>query len=60
MAKEIVLRTEIRGDWEYCPDYIDESSIVYSLGVGDSIEFDNEIIKLMDAKFMPLTQHHFQ
>ena len=45
LKKEIVLRTEIRGDWEYCPDYIEESSIVYSLGVGDSIEFDNEIIK---------------
>jgi len=45
LKKEIVLRAEIRGDWEYCPDYINENSIVYSLGVGDSIEFDNEIIK---------------
>tara|TARA_Y100000590_G_scaffold284333_1_gene319893 strand:+ start:1048 stop:1770 length:723 start_codon:yes stop_codon:yes gene_type:complete len=45
LKKEIVLRTKNRGDWEYCPDYIDENSIVYSLGVGDSIEFDNEIIQ---------------
>ena len=50
LKKEIVLRTEIRGDWEYCPDYIDESSIVYSLGVGDSIEFDNEIIKAHECQ----------
>ncbi len=45
LKKEIVLRTKVRGDWEYCPDYLDENSIVYSLGVGDSIEFDNGIIQ---------------
>ena len=45
LKKEIVLRTKIRGDWEYCPDYIDKNSTVYSLGVGDSIEFDNELIQ---------------
>jgi FkbM family methyltransferase len=44
LKKETVLSTLIRGDWEYCPDYIDKNSIIYSLGVGDSIVFDNELI----------------
>ena len=45
LKKETILRTLILGDWEYCPDYIDENSIIYSLGVGDSIVFDNELIQ---------------
>lgn len=32
------------GGWKFIPDLIDANSVVYSLGVGDSIEFDMGLI----------------
>ena len=41
-----VPRTVLLSDgWKYCPDDLGEGSIVYSLGVGDSVDFDLDLIK---------------
>ncbi len=33
------------GDWVFCPDALDANSVIYSLGVGEDIDFDRQIIK---------------
>jgi len=33
------------GDWVICPDQIDAQSIVYSLGVGEDIDLDKQLIE---------------
>ena len=33
------------GDWVICPDAIDSDSIIYSLGVGEDVDFDKDLIK---------------
>jgi FkbM family methyltransferase len=49
-GKELWLRSEVRYDvrksdsWFYIPQMLDEDSIVYSLGVGDLINFDLDLI----------------
>jgi FkbM family methyltransferase len=51
VGKELRLRTDIEvpvikvGGWWFCPDKLDEKSIVYSLGVGDEVDFDLSIIE---------------
>ena len=50
-GKELWLKTEVdcrlleSGGWLYAPDLLGPDSIVYSLGVGDSIEFDLHLIE---------------
>ena len=39
----------IDGDWAYDPTLLDVSSVVYSLGVGDTIEFDVRLIERTGA-----------
>ena len=45
IARDIV----IDGGWAYDPTLLDASSVVYSLGVGDSIEFDIRLIERTGA-----------
>jgi hypothetical protein len=50
-GKELWLRPELRYDtcqsdsWKYIPGLLNEDSIVYSLGVGDLIDFDLDLIR---------------
>jgi len=37
------------GDWVICPDTINAQSVVYSLGVGEDIDFDKQLIKQFDV-----------
>ena len=39
----------VDGDWAYDPTLLDASSVVYSLGVGDTIEFDLRLIERTGA-----------
>ncbi len=41
---EVVVATVETADWTYIGSRLDSDSIVYSLGVGDSIEFDLDLI----------------
>lgn len=49
-GKELWLRPEVHHDlrqsdsWKYIPGLLDERSVVYSLGVGDLIDFDLDLI----------------
>lgn len=49
-GRELWLRTQVdvasvaSADWNYIADRLRSDSIVYSLGVGDSIEFDLDVI----------------
>jgi len=49
-GKELWLRPEVKYDvlqsdsWKYIPALLNEQSIVYSLGVGDLIDFDLDLI----------------
>ena len=45
LSKDATIETAVLGEWEFCPQYINQHSVIYSLGVGDSIEFDVGIIK---------------
>lgn len=51
VGKELRLRADLDvpavkdGGWWFCPDALDDGSIVYSLGVGDEINFDLSIIE---------------
>ena len=40
---EVVVATVETADWTYIGSRLDSDSIVYSLGVGDSIEFDLDL-----------------
>ena len=50
-GRELWLHPDVRidtcssDDWQFCPKFLDQNSVVYSLGVGDSIIFDLKIIK---------------
>ena len=50
-GKELWLRPEIARDvlisdnWKFCADGLGQNSIVYSLGVGDSVDFDLDLIE---------------
>ena len=50
-GKELWLKTEVEyqllesGGWLYAPELLGPDSVVYSLGVGDSIDFDLHLIK---------------
>jgi FkbM family methyltransferase len=49
-GKELWLRTDVEypvrqsDSWKYIPELLDKDSIVYSLGVGDLIDFDLDLI----------------
>jgi hypothetical protein len=51
IGKEPRLRSDLRvivdyaGGWSYCPDMLGRDSIVYSLGVGKDIDFDEALIR---------------
>ena len=32
-------------DWTFCPDHLDECSVIYSFGVGEDISFDLELME---------------
>jgi len=42
---EVDINTTMYGGWEFCPDFIADDSIIYSLGVGNDIEFDVLLIQ---------------
>ena len=42
---EVSRNTVVDADWAYDPELLDSDSIVYSLGVGDTIEFDLKLIE---------------
>ncbi len=46
---DIELDTVVDGDWHYAAGQLDEFSIVYSLGVGDTIDFDLALIRRSGA-----------
>ena len=45
LSKDVSIETVVLGEWEFFPQHINQHSVIYSLGVGDSIEFDLGIIK---------------
>lgn len=45
LRRGVKLRTTTIGDWTFVADDLDEHSVVYSFGVGDSITFDLELIR---------------
>ena len=49
LAEDVKLKTKFYGDWEFYPDYLNRNSVIYSLGVGDSIEFDIGLINDHDS-----------
>ncbi len=50
-GKELWLKKEVRitvtetADWSYIDDRLSDASVVYSLGVGDSVDFDLDLIE---------------
>jgi len=50
-GRELWLHPDVRidtcssDDWQFCQRFLGQNSVVYSLGVGDSIAFDLQIIK---------------
>ncbi len=56
IGKELRLGIDIHaeiieeGGWQYCPQNLNQDSIVYSLGVGDDIAFDLSIIERYGAE----------
>ena len=42
---DIKTNTLFLDEWEICPDFIDKNSIIFSLGVGDSVAFDMKLIE---------------
>ena len=55
IGKELTIHTDIEldtvvdGDWHYAAGQLDEFGIVYSLGVGDTIDFDLALIERSGA-----------
>ena len=49
LRKELELTTEIYDEWEFCTDDFKANGIVYSLGVGDCLDFDLQLIKNFEA-----------
>ena len=49
LTEDVKLKTRFHGDWEYYPDYLNKDSVIYSLGVGDSIDFDIGLINDHDS-----------
>jgi FkbM family methyltransferase len=45
LAEEVSIPKVVYGDWTICPEYLSSRSIVYSLGIGDNIGFDIELIQ---------------
>ena len=50
LRREIDVETIASGGWRFLDDELDAGSIVYSLGVGDSVEFDLALIKRTGAR----------
>jgi FkbM family methyltransferase len=44
LRREVEVETEETADWTFIGSRLDSNSVVYSLGVGDSIDFDLDII----------------
>lgn len=49
LQKELELKTKILGEWEFYPDEFKANGIVYSLGVGDCLDFDLQLIESHNA-----------
>jgi len=59
-GKDIYIKTDISCNhltygntgaaWTFCPDFIDESAVIYSFGVGYDVSFDIELINNFDVK----------
>ncbi len=49
LKPEIAIETLETADWSYIATRLDSNSIVYSLGVGDSIDFDLDLIERFGA-----------
>lgn len=55
IGKDLWLSTQVKvntihfGDWCFCPDNINDKSVIYSLGVGEDIFFDRGIIDQFGA-----------
>lgn len=49
LRPEVAFDTVESGGWRFAADKLDSRSIVYSLGVGDSIEFDIDLIERTGA-----------
>ena len=51
VGRDIWLSTDIRvntakyGDWTVCPDFLTKDSVVYSLGLGEDVAFDFELVR---------------
>ena len=50
ISRNIVFLGSHDGGWTICPDDIDESSVVYSFGVGEDITFDLSMIERFGAE----------
>lgn len=37
-------------DWTFCPDHLNENSVIYSFGVGEDVSFDLELIAQYNLK----------
>jgi FkbM family methyltransferase len=54
IGREIWLRPEIRvnkqtvGGWVICPQLLSKNSVIYSLGIGEDIAFDLELVRQFD------------
>ncbi len=49
LSTEVQVETDESADWAYAGNRLDANSIVYSLGVGDSIDFDLDVIERSGA-----------
>lgn len=45
LRTDIDIRTLAEGGWRYHPDALDRESVVYSLGIGEDVEFDRALMR---------------
>lgn len=45
LSPDLEIRTVKRGGWRLHPDLLDASSVVYSLGIGEDVDFDTALIR---------------
>ncbi|MGH8167144.1 MAG: FkbM family methyltransferase [Woeseiaceae bacterium] len=50
LKREVELRAVKDGGWWFHPDVLDENSIVYSLGIGEDVDFDLALIDRFDLQ----------
>lgn len=49
LTPEVSLASQASGGWRYADGQLDRNSIVYSFGVGDSVDFDIDLIRTTGA-----------